>query len=79
MAQPRKRKDDGSLIFHLQALQKGDRRFDNVFQSVARMILADDIEKVVVNGRTTYDFKLFRHGSKHAIGMYDELNSFVSF
>ena len=79
MAQPRKRKDDNSLAFHLQAVQQGKRRYENVFQSVARMILADKIEKVVVNGRTTYDFKLFRHGSKHAIGMYDELNSFVSF
>ncbi len=79
MEQPRKRKDDGSLAFHLQALQKGTRRFENVFQSVTRMILADEIEKVVVNGRTTYDFKLFRQGNKHAIGMYDELNSFVSF
>ena len=79
MTQPQKRKDDGSLAFHLQSVQKGTRRYENVFQSVARMILADKIEKVVVNGRTTYDFKLFRHGSKHAIGMYDELNSFVSF
>ena len=79
MTQSRKRKDDGSLAFHLQLVQKGARRYENVFQSVARMILADQIEKVVVNGRTTYDFKLFRHGSKHAIGMYDELNSFVSF
>ena len=43
MAQPRKRKDDGSLSFHLQAIQNGTRRFENVFQSVARMILADEI------------------------------------
>lgn len=45
------------------------------------MILQDQekIEKVVVNGRTTYDFKVFRQGKKHIIGMFDEINSFVSF
>ena len=37
------------------------------------------IEKVKVNGRTTYDFKVFRQGPKHIIGMYDEINSFVSY
>src|SRR5690606_25581275 len=35
--------------------------------------------KVVVNGKTTYDFKIFRKGRKHVIGMYDEINSLVSF
>jgi serine protein kinase len=34
---------------------------------------------VVVNGKTTYDFKIFRNGSKHVIGMYEEINSFVSY
>jgi hypothetical protein len=34
---------------------------------------------IVVNGRTTYDFTIFRTGRKHPIGMYDEINSFVSF
>jgi serine protein kinase len=43
------------------------------------MILENEIEKVVVNGKTTYDFKIFRNGSKHVIGMYDEINSFVSY
>jgi serine protein kinase len=33
----------------------------------------------VVNGKTTYDFSLFREGPKHMIGMYDEINSFVSY
>ncbi|MBW2433048.1 MAG: serine protein kinase PrkA, partial [Deltaproteobacteria bacterium] len=49
------------------------------FQGVSRMILENEIEKVVVNGKTTYDFKIFRNGSKHVIGMYDEINSFVSY
>jgi serine protein kinase len=43
------------------------------------MILESDIEKVVVNGKTTYDFSIFRTGKKHIIGMYDEINSFVSY
>jgi len=79
MAQTRKRKDDGSLQFHLQAIKQNQRRFENAFQGVARMILSEEIDKVVVNGRPTYDFRIFRTGAKHAIGMYDELNSFVSF
>ena len=43
------------------------------------MILGSEIEKVVVNGKTTYDFQIFRTGAKHVIGMYDEINSFVSY
>ncbi len=43
------------------------------------MILNDEISKVVVNGKTTYDFGIFRSGKKHIIGMYDEINSFVSY
>ncbi len=70
-----------SLTHHLLDVKTGARRFENAFQSVARMILEDNerIEKVVVNGKTTYDFKIFRSGEKHVIGMYDEINSFVSF
>lgn len=70
-----------SLQFHLQNVIKGERKFENVFQSVSRMILdgKDKISKVTVNGRTTYDFSVFREGKKHIIGMYDEINSFVSF
>lgn len=67
------------LHHHLQAVQAGTRRFENAFQGVARMILENEIEKVVVNGRTTYDFSIFRKGKKHVIGMYDEINSFVSY
>jgi serine protein kinase len=68
-----------SLEFHLTAVKEGKRRFENAFQGVSRMILGDKIEKVVVNGKTTYDFGIFRSGKKPLIGMYDEINSFVSF
>jgi serine protein kinase len=68
-----------SLIQHIKAVKKRQRRFESAFQGVSRMILEGGIEKVTVNGKTTYDFKVFRNGSKHVIGMYDEINSFVSY
>lgn len=68
-----------SIVYHLSALKKKERVFENAFQGVARMVLGSHIEKVVVNGRTTYDFSIFRSGKKHVIGMYDEINSFVSY
>jgi len=68
-----------TLQSHMLALKSGERVFENAFQSISRMILSSPIEKVVVNGKTTYDFKIFREGKKHIIGMYDEINSFVSY
>jgi serine protein kinase len=68
-----------TLHHHLAEVKQGNRRFENAFQAVSRMILESKIEKVVVNGKTTYDFSIFREGSKHVIGMYDEINSFVSY
>lgn len=69
----------GTLIDYLAALKEGRVCFENAFQGVSRMILEGGVEKVVVNGRATYDFTIFRAGRKHVIGMYDEINSFVSF
>jgi serine protein kinase len=68
-----------TLHQHMTAVKDGKLRFENAFQGVSRMILENEIEKVVVNGKTTYDFNIFRNGSKHVIGMYDEINSFVSY
>ena len=70
-----------SLQYHIGQVKEGNRYFENAYQTVARMILDESsaIEKVMVNGKSTYDFKIFRHLSKHVIGMYDEINSFVSF
>jgi serine protein kinase len=70
---------NNTLQQHLTEIKEGKRSFENAFQGVARMILESDIEKVVVNGKTTYDFSIFREGKKHIIGMYDEINSFVSY
>ena len=71
--------NSNTLHHHLTEVKQGNRRFENAFQSVSRMLLESNIEKVVVNGKTTYDFSIFREGSKHIIGMYDEINSFVSY
>jgi len=68
-----------TLNQHLAAVKEGKRSFENAFQGVARMILEGKIEKIIVNGKTTYDFQIFRTGKKHPVGMYDEINSFVSF
>ena len=71
--------DIGTLQQHLTAVKEGTRRFENAFESVSRMIFEGGIEKVTVNSRTTYDFNIFRTGKKHPVGLYDEINSFVSF
>ncbi len=70
-----------SLDAHVKEVIKGKRHFENVFQSITRMILGnpDNISKVNVNGKTTYDFSVFRQGKRHLVGMYDGINSFVSF
>jgi serine protein kinase len=69
----------GTLQQHLTEVKEGKRRFENAFQAVSRMVFEGGIEKVVVNSRTTYDFSIFRTGRKHPVGLYDEINSFVSF
>ncbi len=74
-----KNNSENPLVEHLKAIKNQERGFENAFQGVSRMILEDKIEKVVVNGRTTYDFKIFRSGKRHIVGLYDEINSFVSF
>ena len=72
-------RNENTLLYHLTAVKEGRRSFENAFQGVTRMILEGDITKVTVTGKTTYDFSIFRTGKKHIIGMYDELNSFVSY
>jgi len=70
---------NNTLHHHLSAVKEGSRCFENAFQSVSRMILEGGIEKVVVNGKSTFDFTIFRTEKKHLIGMHDEINSFVSY
>ncbi|MBF0233345.1 MAG: serine protein kinase PrkA [Desulfamplus sp.] len=71
--------DPKSLLNHIDSVKKGKRTFEDAFQGVSRMILESGVEKINVKGRTTYQFGLFSKGKKHLVGMYDEINSFVSF
>jgi len=68
-----------TLTDHIMAVGQGQKVFENAFQSVARMILDNDIKKITVNGKTTYDFGIFRKGQKQVVGLYEEINSFVSY
>ncbi len=68
-----------TLLHHIDSVKKGKRAFEDAFQSVSRMILEAGIQKITVKGKTTYQFDLFSKKEKHLIGMYDEINSFVSF
>jgi serine protein kinase len=79
MAKKAQSQPKSQLHEHCMAVQEQRRCFENAFQSVARMVLESNIDKVVVNAKTTYDFSIFRNGQKHVIGMYDEINSFVSY
>ena len=40
-----------ALHQHITAVKKGERVFENAFQSVSRMILEKEINKVTVNGK----------------------------
>ncbi|EIM65047.1 Ser protein kinase [Desulfobacter postgatei] len=71
--------DPKSFNHHVEAVKKGTRVFEDAFQGVSRMILEAGIRKVTVKGKTTYQFDLFSGGKRHLVGMYDEINSFVSF
>lgn len=78
-----------TLEHHIQQVASGNRVFENVFQSLSRMILGDPdmvekvdpdmVEKVNVCGQTTYNYKALRRGGKPVVGMYFEINSLVNF
>jgi serine protein kinase len=74
-----KKKRIFSLQEHLTTVKSKKRIFENAFQGIARMILEREVKKVTVKGKTTYDFDIFRADKKHMIGLYDEINSFVSY
>ncbi len=68
-----------TLSYHIELVKTEKRTFEDCFQGVSRMILSSGVDKITVKGRTTYHFDLFSKGKKHLVGMYDEINSFVSF
>ncbi len=66
---------------YLTELKEGQHRFENVFESLARMLFSDPgfIKPAIVNGKSTYDFLQFRYGKKHIIGLFEVINKFVAF
>jgi serine protein kinase len=80
-AQKTTKQKNSQLGEHVSEVIQGNRRFENVYESLTRMILGNpkNIEKKFVNGRTLYDYKVLRQGDKHIVGMFEEVNSFVSF
>lgn len=69
------------LCNHIKEVISGSRHFENIYQSLTRLILGskENLRKVNINGKSTYDFQVFRNGKRHIIGMHEELNSFVSY
>jgi hypothetical protein len=57
---------ENGLDKYLHELKNGEHHFENVFESLARMIFDDpkEIKSVIVNGKNTYDFLKFRTGKK---------------
>lgn len=72
-------KDNEKLTFHLGEVRAGNRRFENAAQSVSRMILERGVEKTIRAGQTAYEFKFFREGQKHMIGLHQEINQLFNF
>lgn len=74
-------KEGKTFDTYLKELKEGKHHFENVFESIARMIFDDParIKPIIVNGKSTYDFLKFRTGKKHIIGMYNVINNFVAF
>jgi len=74
-------KDGKTLDTYIKELKEGRHHFENVFESLARMIFDDptNIKPIIVNGRSSYDFLRFRKEKKHIIGLYDVINNFVAF
>ena len=58
------------LHLHITAVKKGEHAFEKAFQAVPRMILEKKIDRVIVNGKSTFDYLISREGEKHIIGMY---------
>ena len=70
---------DTNLGKYVSKVVNGQQVFENAAQSITRMIIEGGFKKINVAGQSTYDFGVFRQGSKHIIGMHDTINSFVTF
>ncbi|MFP4656897.1 MAG: serine protein kinase PrkA [Candidatus Woesearchaeota archaeon] len=70
-----------SLDEHIEKVAKDERRFENVYRSVSRMMLEgkDRVKTISVNGMPMQDYSFFREGKEPIVGMYDEINRLVNF
>jgi len=73
--------NSNTIESYLKELKNGQHHFENIFESLARMLFnnSEFIKPVIVNGKNTYDFMQFRTGKKHIIGLFDVINKFVAF
>jgi serine protein kinase len=76
-------KPEETLKCHLEALKRGERRFESACESIYRMITEKPIEETVIAGKTGYEYSFFREGTKtekkHPIGWHKEINAFTHF
>ncbi|MFW6046354.1 MAG: serine protein kinase PrkA [Candidatus Woesearchaeota archaeon] len=65
---------------YIKEISEGTKKFENVHQTLKRMILDEhEVRQINVNGKRIFDYQIFRKGDKPIIGLYEVLNSFVSF
>lgn len=59
-----------SIDLYLNELKNKQHTFENVFQSLARMLFSNPelIKPAIVNGKNTYDFMQFRMGKNTSSG-----------
>lgn len=72
-------RDNERVMFHVQEVLQGNRRFENAAESLSRMILEGGVQRNTRAGQTTYEFNFFRTRKKHMIGWYNEINDLINF
>lgn len=70
---------NNDLINHGNLVAKNERMFENVFESLSRMIFEKGVERINDRGRRILDYKLFREGNMPIVKMYNTINDLVHF
>lgn len=68
-----------SLLDHGSLVANEDRSFENVFESISRMVFERGVNKINDRGRKILDYQLFREGPRPIIKMYNTINDLVHF
>lgn len=74
-----KRTPEHCLEYHIKEFLAGNRRFENVYEALLRMVKEKPIIEIDDCGVTKYDYAIFREGERHLIGLYDTINDVVQF